>query len=254
MKRSILRLAMLPVALLLFFVLLIGPGLLTAPITLLIGWWSSAARLIKRWQPSSASLVLFLLAAILLVAGTHRFLNWIFAARRTSEGSGPIAWRWKWTICGFGVITCTLLAICAMVLTTHQVYWISKSSDPLFNDPFRDKMRALRLTMDLQKRAEESNWDTAKTRAFFQQDDFNGSGQSAAEAIQSVWIERDERSLRAIILIPRHPLNRTTAKLTVLQPGTNSTNHRLEELPQVLASFNSGSSAQLSAGADPPPR
>jgi len=252
MRRGILRVAMFVISVCLFFILLIGPGLLNAPITLLIGWWSSAALLLRGWHPGSTGVVLFILAALFLVAGTHRFLNWVYTAQTTADNSALGGWRWKWTLCGFGGITCTLFAICAMVLTTHQLYWMSRSSDPLFTDPFRERVRRLRFALDLQKKAEELKWDTAKTRECFQQDSFIGSGRSAAEAVQPVWIERDERSLRAIILIPRHPLNRTAAGLTVLQPGSDPAKYGLDELPRVLASFNLGSSAQLSAnGATP---
>ncbi len=254
MKPSSLRLPMTLAVGVFCFVLLIGPGLLSAPIALLIGWWPSAARLINRWPASSADVGRFAVAAILLLAGTHRFLSWVYTARNAKVSARPATWRWKWTLAGFGVIACTLLAICALVLTTHQVYWISKSSDPLFADPFRERVRVLRLAADLQKRAEELKWDTAKTREFFQTDGYAGSGQSAAEAVQPVWIEKDEQSLRAIILIPRHPLNRSTARLTVLQPGTNSTTHRFPELPEVLAAFRVGGSPRRSDTQVTPPQ
>ncbi len=254
MKRSRLRIPMMVLAGVFCFVLLLGPGLLSAPITLLLGWWPAAARLIHRWQASSAAVVLFTVAASLLLAGTHRFLSWVYAARTAKENAGPATWRWKWTLGGFGVIACTLLAICALVLTTHQIYWLSKSSDPLFVDPVRERVRVLRLAADLQKRAEELKWDTAKTREFFQTDGYAGSGQSAAEAVQPVWIENDAQSLRAIILIPRHPLSRRTARLTVLRPGTSSATHRLPELPEVMASFHAGGSPRRSDGDVTPPQ
>lgn len=238
MKRIVLRLAVLPVAVFLFFILMIGPGLLAAPIILLVGWWSSMARLIKAWHPGSVGVALFVLAVVLMVAGTHWFLRWVYAsARHPAADRVSTEWRWKWTLCGFGVLTCSLLAICAMVLTTHQTYWISKSSDPLFSDPFRERLRTLSIAVNLQRQADELQWDSIKTRECFLQKNSTVSGQPATEAIQPVWIEKDEHSLRAIILIPRRPLHRATARLAVLQPGTNFTTHRLEELPTVLASL-----------------
>lgn len=78
MRRSLLRIAVLLLGVLLFFTLLIGPGLLAPPITLLIGWWPSAARLYKAWHPSPAALTLFTLAVIALVAGGHIFLRWLY--------------------------------------------------------------------------------------------------------------------------------------------------------------------------------
>jgi hypothetical protein len=107
------------------------------------------------------------------------------------------------------------------------------------------------MAMDLQKEADLLHWDSAKTRESFLQNDSAGSGQPAAETIQPVWIEKDDHSLRAIILIPRRPLFRASAWVSVLQPGTNVANYQLDELPQVLASFGIGSLAQKSSRATP---
>jgi hypothetical protein len=241
MRRAVIRLAVLLTMVLLLFILLIGPGLLAAPITLLIGWWSSIARLLKVWHPGSSGIALFLLAVLVMVAGTHLFLRWVFAsAHEPAEDRVPPEWRWKWTVCGFGLVTCSLLAICAMVLTTHQIYWISRSADSLFTDPFRERVRVLSFAVTLQKAADELQWNSLKTRAFVLQKSFTGSD-VMTEAIQPVWIEKDEHSLRGIVLVPRRPMHRATARLTVLRPGTNYTTHRLEELPAVLASFGIGS-------------
>lgn len=250
MKRTLVRLTVLLILVLLLFVLLFGPGLLAAPITLLIGWYSSLARLIKAWHPSPGGVMLFALAVVMMVAGTHRFLRWVYAyARPSANGHAPREWRWKWTICGFGVLTCSLLAICAMVLTTHQVYWMSKSSVPLFTDPFRERLPILRVEVDLQKKAEEFHWDSAKTREFFMHDTSFGFGEPPTEAIQPIWIENDDHSLQAIVIIPRRPLHRAIARVTVLRPGTNTTTHRLEELPKVLSSLGIGRGEQSAAGA-----
>jgi hypothetical protein len=135
-----------------------------------------------------------------------------------------------------------------MVLTTHQLYWMSKSSDPLFSDPIRERLPMVRMGADLQKKAEELHWDSVKTRESFMHDTAFGFGEPPTEAIQPVWIENDEHSLRAIVLIPRRPLHRASARVTVLRPGTNSI-HRLEELPKVLASFGIGRGEQPSTGA-----
>jgi hypothetical protein len=238
MKRIVLKLAGLPVVVLLFFILMIAPGLLAAPITLLIGWWPSMARWIKAWHPGSIGVALFVLAVVLMVAGTHWFLRWVYASARNPEaGRVPTAWRWRWTLCGFGVLTCSLLALCAMVLTVHQIHWFSTSSAPWFSDPFRERVRMLGVAVNLQKQADELQWDSLKTRECFRQKSSTIPGQPAAEAIQPVWIEKDGHSLRGIILIPRRPLHRATARLVVLRPGTNYTTHRLEELPTVLASL-----------------
>jgi hypothetical protein len=247
MKRVLLRLAVL------LILLLIGVGFvpaisapLVAAVTLLLGWWPSMVRLIGAWHPSRNGIALFVFAVILLVAGSHSFLRWLYASlRNQSDSRWPAYWRWKWTVCGFAMLACGLLAICCLVLTTHQIYWISKSSDPLFADPFR---KGLTVAMELQTKADELRWNSLKTHeAFLRNDLYGGSARSediAAETIQPVWIEKDSQTLRAIVLIPRRPLFRTTAWVAVVQPGTNYF-VKLDELPQVLASFGIGSTAQV---------
>jgi hypothetical protein len=79
----------------------------------------------------------------------------------------------------------------------------------------------------------------------------HGNGQPATETIQPVWIEKDDHTLRAIILIPRRPLVRATASVSVLQPGTKIASHKLDELPQVLASFGIESTGQIPSRAAP---
>ena len=244
MKRTFLRIGVMAVAVLLVFVVLVGPGILAIPITLLIGWWSSLVRLLKIWHPAPHAVLLFTLTVILIVAGTNAFMRWLYACLRSGVGSTKApAWRWKWTMCGYAMLFCALLAICSVVLTTHQLYWMSKSSDPLFTDPFREKLVTLNAAMMLQKDAEDVQWDSAKTRAAFWQQDFTRAGQPASEAIQPVWIEKDG-VMRGVILVPRHPLQSVTARLTVIQPGTNLVTRNLSELPQVLASFGIGNTSE----------
>ena len=245
MKQSLLRIAIIALAVVLFFVVMVGPGLLAAPITLIIGWWASLVRLSKAWHFNANAVWLFLFALVALVASTHVFLRWLYASLRSKpENALPSRWLWKWTLCGCTMLFCALLAICSVVLTTHQIYWISKSSDPLFNDPFREKFSILFAAKTLQKDAEELHWDSAKTRASFWQAVSTGIGWPALEAIQPVWIEKDGHTLRAVILIPRRPMFRATTRLAIIQPGSDLAMHNLNELPQVLASFGIGNNTE----------
>jgi len=249
MKRFLLKFVMLLLGTVLLFALLIDPGILAAPITLLIGWWPSMLRLGGAWRPTLNGTVPFVLTVVVMVAGGHVFLRWLYATVRGGKDSRwPIKWRWKWTGCGFAILGCTLLAICSFILTTHQIYWISKSSDPLVGDPFTERSGLSIVAMCLQTEANESQWDSVKTRESFLHSDFTRFGQPAAETIQPVWIEKDNHSLRAIILIPRRPLHRAVARIAVLQPGAKSTNYNLGELPQVLASFGIGNAGPMVTG------
>ena len=180
MKRRVSRLAVL-FGIALLFLFLIFPGhLLVAPIilriTLLIGWWPSMVRLIRAWHPGAGGIALFVFAVVLLVAGSHSFLRWLYASLRNGNDSRwPANWRWKWTVCGLAMLACALLAICSLVLTTHQIYWISKSSDPLFAAPFRKRNEVRGEAISLQMDADKLQWDSAKTRESFLKNDFMSS-------------------------------------------------------------------------------
>jgi hypothetical protein len=229
-------------AVFLFLTLLIGPQILAAPVMLLaalfLGWVPSAARLWRAWHPGLPSVLLFFLATAAMVAGTHRFLKWLNTAiqgEREEVAARP--WPWKRTLCGFGMLFCALVAICSLVLTVHQVYWMSTSPDPLFSDPTRDRMATVIAATDLKRNAEESQWDSVKTRAAFFRTKSLTRQVAVAEVFRPVWIEQDDHRLRAVILIPRHPLQRASASFALVQPGANLKTERLETLPQVLASF-----------------
>jgi len=249
MRRSLIRIAELVLGGMLVLTMLMGPGILAAPATLLFGWWPSSIRLIEAWHPHPNPVVLFALAVIVLVAGSHAFLSWLYLRSRGShENAFPAKWPWKWTLCSFGVLFCALLAICSLVLTTHQLYWISRSSDPLFTDPFRQRIGMLKTAMTLQNAAQAAQWNRLKTREAFWKENSISASQPPAEVFQPVWIGDDEHRLSAIILIPRRPMHRARAKVTVLQPGTNLVTRSLDELPQVLGSFGIGSEIQTTKG------
>ncbi len=213
---------------------------LDLPITLLAGWALSAARLIRAWHPAPGEVVLFGLAVVALVAGSHAFLRWLHArVQNRPEGNeaGQGHWRWKWTLAGFGFAFCALLAIVCVVLTAHQVYWMANATDPWFVSSKWERFQAIRVASDLQLAADRNQWDSAKTQAAFWRMDSANAAPPAWEAFQSVWVAQDERTLRAVVLIPRRPMQRAYARLAVLQPGKDFTRFELDELPQVLASF-----------------
>jgi hypothetical protein len=228
----------------LLFILFVGPGLLAPPIVLLIGWWPSAARLFNAWHPHVVGVILFVLAMVVLVVGTHAFAGWTYRHLRSGESSLLPNWRWKWTLGGFGVVFCTLAAISSLVLTTHQLYWLSKSSEPMFTDPFRGKAMMWHVAYELQKKAEEVQWDTLKTRTFWKEEAARVTAQPALETMQPIWVEQNDHQLRAIILVPRRPVRRDRARVVVIQQGANLVNRKLDELPQVLASFGIGEVAR----------
>lgn len=236
MKRRWLKITVFVLGLLLLLTL---TGL-DLPITLLAGWALSAARLIRAWHPTPGEVVLFALAVVVLVAGSHAFLRWLHASVQTHREGNEAEqghWRWKWTFAGFGFAFCALLAIVSVVLTAHQVYWMANATDPWFVSSKWERFQAIRVASDLQLAADSHQWDSAKTQAAFWRTDSANATAPAWETFQPLWVAQDERTLRAVVLIPRRPVQRAHAGLVVLQPGTNFTSLKLGELPQVLASL-----------------
>src|SRR5215472_7404832 len=128
MKQSLLRIAAVIGAIMLLFSIVIGPGILAPPITLIFGWLPAVDRLFRAWHPGASGALLFGMTLLVLVAGAHRFLRWVYRglhqkessrrfAARVGPGTGTVPepaaedgcatsvsrWRWKWTLCGFGI-------------------------------------------------------------------------------------------------------------------------------------------------------
>ena len=245
MKRRSLKPALVTLVVILILAVMIGPQGLAAPImvlaALLLGWLPSAARLWVAWHPPLAALLLFFLAAVVMIAGTHRFLCWLNMSFRKGEANPAVPrWPWRWTLCGFGALFCAMVGICSIVLTIHQVYWMSRSPEPLFTDSYRNKAMMKLAARVLLNQAQESDWDSLKTRAAFWQGEFPGRRSPLSEVIHPVWIDQDEHRLRGVILIPRHPLHRSEANFFIIQPGSDIITQSLDQLPQVLASFGIG--------------
>lgn len=238
---------------LLFSTMCIGPGLFFAPIALIFGWVPAAGRLFKGWH-FSAGMIPWLLMVLLLIGGTQAFLRWVYYRM---HGDSPEAtrppWPWRWTLCAYAMLCCVLLAISSMILTTHQIYWICKSSDPLFSSPYRERAAIFSVASTLQSEAETNQWDASAVRAAFWQGNATRHGWAAGDELQPVWIEQEDRSLRAIILVPRRPLYRKKATLVVLQPGQRWQTHALTELPQLLLSFAGSNAVEAAKSSSVPP-
>lgn len=226
-------------ALALFFLVVFLPEfaspLLALVITLAIGWYFSAIRLFEGWHSHEGVAVLFGLALAVLVVGSHFCLLWIYASLRTKQRDSTFRWRWKWTLCGYAILGCALAAMGSVMLTTHQLYWLSKSSDPMFIEPEHVYVERFHDVSLLKEKAEAVQWNSDKTRAsYLGMDSINSN--KLYDVFQPVWIEKNEQTLAAVVLIPRHPLSSSTAKVVIVQPGTNAL-RPLSELNEVLASF-----------------
>jgi hypothetical protein len=243
MKRTIKIVILVVMALVLWFV--VGPVLLAVPITLLYGWLPALFRLLRAWRFGPSAALLYGLTAAIVLFGTHYFLRWLYAGSGESQKTQALRWPWKWTVCGFGILFCTLLAVSSGILTTHQLYWISKSADPLVADEITAGSRCFTVASGLQARAEDAQWDGARVRASFEAFHLSSilgsdKGGPALEKVQPIWVGQADSRLRAIVLIPRRPLVRRRARIAVIEPGRTLTFKGLDELPQVLDSFGIG--------------
>jgi len=220
-----------------FLATLNGPAILVLPVTLLIGWWPSAARLITTLNPGGGAAAALILAVVVFLLGSHQFCGWLYSKLRPEESAYPLKWPGRWTLCSFGMLLCTLLAIGSLMLTTHQLYWLSRGSDPVFADPFRENRAIMWTAVALQKSGESWNWDENKVRETFPGTDQSFVNRTAIESIEPIWIAGEPGKLRAIVLVPRHPLLRGRARIAVIEPGIKSFTRSLSELHQTLASF-----------------
>ncbi len=244
MRRTLMRGGTLVLAVVLVFSVMVGPGLLALPWALLFGWIPAGARLAAAWHPTTSGIILFVLAALALVSGSHVFLRWLHAAFQAGHVSAVQGhWRWQWTLCVYGIGFFGLVAICCLVLSVHQLYWFSKSTDPLFADSRREAVGIRVVAQTLQSGADDAQWNASRTRAVFWQTLAPTTGRPALETFQPIWVPRDDQFLRAVVLVPRQPLIRARARLAVIQPGAPVQGRKLETLPDVLASFGIGGSA-----------
>lgn len=225
--------------LLAIFMLILDPQTFVLVVAALsTGWIHTIGRLAMRSRISSGEVMLFVLSAGALVIGAHYFFCWVWASLKRPEETATIRkWRWKWTLCGFAIQAFVLFAIGSLVLATHQLYWISKSSESLAADPNLEAYQTENAAENLRKVAMTYNWNVSATRAFFFQRLFLSRGLPAAEIVRPIWIQRDKQTLRAIILVPRHPLLEDTASVAFIQPGGPYEIHKCSELPQILANF-----------------
>jgi hypothetical protein len=238
MKRRLARLASIFGVFIVLFLVFVGEtGPLLVPMTLLTGWVFSVARLVNAWHPATEVVAMAGLGVIVLLAGSHAFIWWLASHLLSDEkDSRQVVWSWKWTLCGFGIAFCALLAIGAAMLTTHQIYWLSRSTEPWYVSS-RQRFESALVAMKLRKEAEALQWDSAGTRAAFWRMR-SGNDQPVCESIQPVWVERDMKTLRAVLLIPRRKIPGDKTRIAIIQPEDKYySGEKLEALPQVLASF-----------------
>ena len=204
---------------------------------LAFGWLASSVRLLHAAHLNAVSLALFLFGVILMVAITQLFLGWLYPSLRRSAPHPR--WLLRWTLSIYGALFCGIMAICSIVLTTHQLYWLSRSSDSLYFNRDQNWIVIHNLSMlakNIQYAGDMTQWDTIEIQKCFWEYDLN----DLTESVHPVWIKKDEKHLAAVILFPTRVLKRSTACVMVLEPGKKLVTKSMNELNSVLASFGVG--------------
>jgi hypothetical protein len=134
------------------------------------------------------------------------------------------------------------VALTSVILITHQVYWMAKGRDPLFANRAPGKLAWWYDARQLHELADRVEWDSAKTRAAFFGGTLGRRPGMYAESVQAVWVEGESNTLRAVVLVPRHPLVRQSARIFVLKPNAKMEILTLDQLPDALASLGIGGS------------
>ena len=241
MSRQPLKILLVPLVIFGLLLFLFDPSIIILPITLCFGWLPASVRYWAPLHPNTRVLISLCLALAGLVVGAHLFLRWLYVSIRSSGGGSRLTvnWRWKWTLCVFGITGCSLLAIGCLILTTHQIYWISKSPDSILTDPYRQIRRMRMAALELKALAETNHWEVSETAdAFYHQNGFRFP-EPVAEEIRPVWVvaETNANTLRAVILLPQRPLIRSTAGILVIERGKDDMLRPFDELSQVLSAF-----------------
>jgi hypothetical protein len=241
MSRSF-KVALAPLVLLLL-ILLFNPGIFALTVSVFAGWAFSLARLLRSVRLDFESLMLPALALVILVAGSHGFARWLHASAGSATNPETAAhWRWRWTLSGFGILFLTLLAIGSGILATHQVFWLSKSSEPWFVALRGQQLFLMGAANQLQIEATKEDWDREKAQEAFLRLELQNK--IAWEELDPIWVEAGSNRLSAIVLIPRKPASGQPARFILIRPEVRWETLPLEKLPSVLGSLGLGLGAE----------
>lgn len=221
------------------FILLLIPGLIDLLVAPLVGLVAAPRRVLSLWQPTLHGLLLFGIAVVVLVMGTHSFLAWVFKARNRklqADAKSTRPWRLPWTLCGFGMICCTLVAVVSTVLIAHQTYWLRHSSEPWFVNSSSQKLERIVMVNSLRALAEEKQWAAEPIRAALTQATTTRRDQALWEEYEPVLIGDNTGKLKAVLMVPREVSKQSYQQVLIMQPASGVSWQPLAKLPQLLAS------------------
>ena len=104
-------------------------GWIGIALTLLFGWVPFLLHVVPqirwRWGAIGSGVVY----SLLLLAGGHSFLRWLY--REMRGPAAPPAWRMRWTLGGFLIIFLMFISGMATIGAAHQTAWLIHSPEPL---------------------------------------------------------------------------------------------------------------------------
>jgi hypothetical protein len=122
-----------------FFIFAVASGMCFIPGTdialyLIFGWVPYLLRVVPRltvrWDMIASTAVYL----VLLAAGTHFFLRWLYreVKRAAAPAEPPPPWKWRRTLGGLVVVLLMFAAGTAAVGITHQTAWLVRSPESLY--------------------------------------------------------------------------------------------------------------------------
>lgn len=219
------------------FVLGMAPEMIGVGITPVVGLFAAPARLLANWHSSLANCVYFGLGVLILIAGTHFLIRWLFKARHAKAPEAAdlsTPWRLRWTLSGFGILFCVFVAVVSVVLVIHQLYWLRHSSEPWMVSSTRERVGRIHLQHELGSFVEDQQWSTTAVRTYICSTN-SGFGQPIWEKYQPVYQERSPGVLQAFLLVPRQSTYGKANFVLLFQQGQKPDWHPLTSLPALLA-------------------
>ncbi len=109
-----------------------GPFFFSGLYHLSVGWCYYLIRTLPNITFKWSSIAFFVIACVLLLYATHRFVNWLVTQTKDNEEKAPTPVPWSWTIKGLCLVILTFAAGISAVGIVHQTSWLLTGGETLF--------------------------------------------------------------------------------------------------------------------------
>jgi hypothetical protein len=215
--KSILRIALWSIAILLFFVMVLPflvPAFFRSVGTILFGWLEFLKRVAPQVSLSWSGIGMVVLCSVLIVAGLNSLGRWL-----TRSSPDNPRWRWSWSVSIYTVLWLLFLAAMGVTGFVHQVAWLARSKEPwTIESTKRERVQLQWGATEILMSAQASAWDIRAT-----QDSFFGSerllrnpNKVLQEELQVVFVPDSSNRLAAAVIFFRDPNKRDRSGLIVV--------------------------------------